>query len=114
MSNNYIKSVAGKKGEILIEVAEKGGSVGFGAGLPKKADDKPGKAFEQALNTIQLAADDVLKTLEKLDERPDSARVDFGIKFDSDSNAMLANNSGDAQLKVSLSWNVTKPDEEKA
>ena len=60
-------------------------------------------------STIKLAADSVLKTLDDLDERPDTARVDFAIKFDAESNAMLASSS-DAQLKVSLSWNTSKPE----
>ena len=114
MSNKYIESVVGDEGSILIEVGDSGGAVGFGAAIEKtKAQAEGGDAFEQALKAIHLAADSVLNTLNSLSERPDTARIDFSIKFDAEARAMIASSVNDGQLRVSLGWNTAKPEEEK-
>ena len=109
--SHYIESIVGDDGRILIEVEEAGGTVGFGA-PPASGKDKPHNAFNQALHLIQLAASSVLETLDTLEEKPSAARIEFAIKFDADARAMLAKLAGDAQLRVSLNWNTTKPEEE--
>lgn len=110
--SKHIESVAGNSGQILIEVSEAGGKVGFGvqAGEDKK---KAENAFNQGLKTIRLAANSLLETLDTLEERPDTVRVDFAIKFDAEGRAMIANPGGDAQLRVSLGWNTQQGEEEK-
>lgn len=113
MSSNYIESIVGDDGKILIEVREATSGVGFGAQPTEKARDKTRDAFNHALNTIQLAASSVLETLNTLPEKPDTAKIDFAIKFDSEARAMIAHSSNDAQLRVSLSWTTTKPKAEK-
>ena len=110
---NYIESIVGDSGKILIEVSEPGGSVGFGAQEVTTASaEKAHNAFNQALHTIQLAASSVLETLHTLNEMPDTARIDFAIKFDAEAKAMIAKSPGSAQLNVSLTWTTTKPDAE--
>ena len=108
---HYIESIVGDKGQILIEVEEASGHVGFGA---QATDDKekPGNAFNQALNLIQLTAKSVLETLETLNEKPSTARIDFAIKFDSEARTLLAKSGSEAQLRVSLGWNTTPPETE--
>jgi hypothetical protein len=108
---HYIESIVGDEGQILIEVEDPSGRVGFGAQATED-EEKPGNAFNQALNVIQLAASSVLVTLETLDERPSTARIDFAIKFDSNARAMLAKSGSEAQLRVSLGWNTTPPETE--
>ena len=110
--SHYIESIVGDNGNILIEVEEAGGGVGFGA-RPAKGQEKPHNAFNLALNTIQLTASSVVETLNTLDEKPSIARVDFAIKFDAEAGVMLAKSNSDAQLRVSLSWNTTPPEAEK-
>ena len=108
MSNNYIESLVGDNGKILIEIGDSGGAVGFGAGSSApKAQNKTKDAFNQALKTVRLAASSVLETLNTLDEKPSTARVDFGIKFNNEAKAMLSNGGSDAQLRVSLTWNTS-------
>lgn len=102
----FIESKAGKDGKILVEVKNVGGAVGFGAAKSKEQEAHIDNAFNHALNTIRLAADSVLETLETLDDRkPDHVKIDFAIKIDGQAGAMLARaDSGDAQLRVSLGW----------
>jgi hypothetical protein len=113
MSSNYIESIVGDDGQILIEVREATSTVGFGAQPTEKSKEKARNAFNQALHTIQLAASGVLETLNTLPEKPDTAKVDFAIKFDAEARAMIAHSSNDAQLRVSLSWTTTKPKADK-
>ncbi len=109
---NYIESIVGDSGKILIEVSESSGGVGFGVQEATTSEEKTHNAFNQALHTIQLAASSVSETLNTLDERPDTARIDFAIKFDAESKAMIAKSPGNAQLNVSLTWTMTKPEGE--
>jgi hypothetical protein len=105
----YIESVVGDEGKILIEVSDSTVQVGFGTAQAEKSDGKKnGKAFNQALNTIRLAAGGILETLKTLDERPDTAQISFALKFNSDEKVMLARSGSDAQLTVSLTWNTDK------
>ena len=89
--------------------------MGLVLALPKvtKILNAVDNAFNYALNTIQLTADSVLETLSTLDERPTAANIEFGIKFDAKIGAMVARNTSEAQLKVSLSWQKKDEAEEK-
>ena len=110
--SHYIESTVGDNGKILIEVEEAGGGVGFGV-RPSKNQETPQNAFNLALNAIQLTASSVLETLNTLEEKPSSAKVDFAIKFDAEVGPMLAKSNSDAQLRVSLSWNTTPSETDK-
>ena len=111
----YIESRVGNEGPILIEVSNNKTAVGFGAHQSKEEKEKADNAFNQALNTIRLAANGVLETLNTLPEKPDHVKIDFAIKIDADAQAMLAKSgSSDAQLKVSLAWRTPPPAKEKS
>lgn len=110
--SDYIETIVGD-GKILIEVGNIKGGVGFVKSKSDEADEKAEQAFGQAMNTIKLAAETVLQTLDGLSERPDAVKVDFAIKIDEAAGAMLARaDSRDAQLRVSLGWNKSPEKEE--
>jgi len=112
---DYIESKVGNEGKILIEVVNHRGRVGFGAPQTEEEKKQVDNAFNQALNTIRLAASSVLETLETLERKPDHVKIDFGIKIAPDVGAMLAlANSSEAQLKVSLGWRTPPPKDEDA
>ena len=110
---DYIESLVGDEGKILIEVSGNRGGVGFGAQKDKEGGepDQLENAFNHALSTIQLAAGSVLETLNTLKERPSSARLDFAIKIDPEAGAMIATGDSKSQLRVSLTWNTTPDDD---
>lgn len=111
---DYIESKVGNDGKILIEVENTKSNVGFGSAGTKLDDKTVDNAFNQALDTIRLAASSVLETLETLERKPDHIKIDFGIKIDPTIGAMLArSDSRDTQLRVSLGWKDTPPAEEK-
>ncbi len=102
---DYIETSVGKK-KILIEVSDNKGHVGFGVQQThEEKKQKADKAYAQAMDTIRLAAEGVLKTLNGMETRPDRVKIDFAIKIDPGAGAMLARaDSRDAQLRVSLGW----------
>ncbi|MFQ5577662.1 MAG: CU044_2847 family protein, partial [Anaerolineae bacterium] len=112
---DYIESKVGSEGKILIEISDARGNVGFRKDPTKQEKKIVDNAFNQALNTIRLAASSVLETLNTLEQKPDQVKIDFAIKVDAAAGAMLATgNSGDAQLRVSLGWHTTPPEKEDA
>lgn len=108
---DFIESTVGENGKILIEVTDNRGHVGFGA--QKTADEKKetaSNAFSQAMDTIQVAAQSVLDTLNGMEHQPNHVKIDFAIKIDPSHGAMLARaDSRDSQLRVSLGWNTPTP-----
>ncbi len=110
---NYIESRVGNEGKILIEISNSKNAVGFGPHQSGEEKEKVDNAFNQALNTIRLAANGVLETLNALPKKPDHVKIDFAIKIDDNAQAMLAKaNSSDSQLKVSLAWRTPPPAKE--
>ncbi len=108
---DYIETHVGDDGKLLIEVGSSTQGVGFGrakADVSKEIQETREQAFQGALETIRLTADSVLNTLRSLSERPDTARVDFGIKFEAEVGAMIARNTNEAQIRISFSWNTEK------
>ena len=102
---DYIETSVGKK-KILIEVSDNRGHVGFGVQQThEEKQKKADKAYAQAMDTVRLAAEGVLKALDAMETKPNRVKVDFAIKIDPAAGAMLARaDSRDAQLRVSLGW----------
>ncbi|MFQ5611149.1 MAG: CU044_2847 family protein [Anaerolineae bacterium] len=104
---DYIETLVGDEGKILIEVKTPAKGTGFATAAGDRGAKTAEMAFGQALETIRLTANSLLGTLNDLAERPDDVRVAFGIKFDREAGAMLTQEV-EAQLKVSLAWRTMK------
>ena len=92
-------------------------STGFGRVTPGSAAGEAAReAYTQVLDTIRACANGMIETVQNLDAAPSSASIDFAIKIDAEAGALVAKRMGEAQFKVSLSWQQAKPessDEEK-
>jgi hypothetical protein len=99
----YLETVAGKYGRILVEVGTHAKGAGFAKLTAEEASKTADSAFALAMETVRVTAGSVLDTLNELPERPDDVQVEFGIRFDAAAGAMLAHGP-DAQLKISLTW----------
>jgi len=110
---DYIETKVGEDGKILIEVAEGVGHVGFGSHESSHRNSKTAEqAFNQAMETIRLTAEGVVNTLNAMENQPDHAKLDFGIKIDAEKGAMLArSDSRGTQLRVSLGWKMPSTEE---
>src|SRR5262249_32743554 len=60
--------------------------------------------FEAALGKVRSAAEGILHQLRSLAQPPDSVGVEFGVKMNAETGAIIAKASGEANFKISLSW----------
>jgi hypothetical protein len=88
---------------ILVELAPK-------AGLKKVAlrredlEEQSTKAIEGAMNTIHNTARQVTTTINALSIKPSQVEVDFGIKLEAETGAIITKVGGEATFNVKLTW----------
>ena len=71
---------------------------------------KSEEAMNNAMETIQDMAQRVNSTIQKIDEhkRPDSAEVEFGLKFNGNLDVVIAKAGVEASITVTLGWDLNK------
>ena len=60
--------------------------------------------FESALEKVRVAAEAILHQLRSLVQPPDEVVVEFGVKMNAETGAIIAKASGEANFKINLSW----------
>jgi len=66
--------------------------------------------FESALQTVRCAAEGILHQLRSLAEPPDEVAVEFGVKMNAETGAIIAKASTEANFKINLTWKKSAPD----
>ena len=100
---------------ILIEVTPEPGmrEVGFlekpGPEQLKEMAEKSTQAVNGAMNAIHNMAQRVIATMDTLSNKPSQVEVEFGIKLDLESGALIAKAGGEANLKVKMTWKRDEP-----
>lgn len=61
-------------------------------------------SFDQALSIIQVSAERIISTINKLSETPSECEVEFGIKIDGEVGAVVARVHTGAHYVVKLKW----------
>lgn len=71
---------------------------------------KSEEAMNNAMKTIQDMAQRVNSTIEKIDEdkKPDTAEVEFGLKFNGNLDVIIAQAGVEASITVTLGWDLNK------
>jgi hypothetical protein len=90
------------EGTVMIEVEERGGVVPVAA--PGEAAGKAAQTFDEALGTLRPTADAFVSQFTRLDQRPDEARLEFGLGVDVEAGAFIAKMGGTANFKITLTW----------
>ncbi len=92
-------------GSIQIEVEDAKGlkPVARGAGRTVKEAQE---TFETALEGLQGVAKSLHAQLSAMEIRPDSVNVEFGIKLSAAAGVIIASGGGEANFKISLTWNA--------
>ncbi len=111
MARKVAKFVDGKT-TILVETTEEvdrqssGGmeTAGIGDKLKAYFFETADETFTDAMGAISYASNTILKEIEKIDEPPASAEVEFSIKITGKGEAMIASGGVEANYKVKLSW----------
>lgn len=111
---SYIESETKDGSTIRIEVETAAKGVGFSqAAASGKVTSEGGDAYSQTLGTIRACASGIIGSLQEMEHPPQTASVNFAIKIDAESGAMIARAADNAQFKVSLTWKQDGPDDEK-
>jgi hypothetical protein len=63
------------------------------------------KKFDDLLEVIKPISKSIIKTIEQMEEKPNSATAEFGLKFSVEGSLIFAKASAEAGLTVSLTWN---------
>lgn len=77
--------------------------------LVVKAND----TFDTALERIRSAADAMLNRLTSLTQPPDELTVEFGVKLNAETGAVIAKASTEANFTIHLKWSRAKATSEK-
>ena len=96
----------------LIEPSESEGVKTVSLKFWKKEDlaKKSEEAMTNAMITIQNMAQRVNSTIQKIDknQKPDTAEVEFGLKFNGDLDVVIAKAGVEASITVTLGWDLKK------
>jgi len=62
------------------------------------------RTFEEAVATIQPAAESLVAGLRTFVDRPDDVQVEFGVGMHAEAGAFIASAGTDANFKITLTW----------
>lgn len=89
-------------GSIWVEVETAPGAPS--RGVAEKTITAALPTFEAALENVRPIANTIIAKLKNLTIIPDQIQVEFGLKLTAQAGAILASASGEANLKVALTW----------
>ncbi len=110
MSAKIVEMVLNENSEtkILIETSEDQQSGGMGhAGIDdikNKIIEVADSTFTGAMEIISYSSNVLLTEMGKIQTKPDTAQIEFGIKINGEGKAMLASGGMEVNYKVTLSW----------
>ncbi|MDJ0707263.1 MAG: CU044_2847 family protein [Leptolyngbyaceae cyanobacterium MO_188.B28] len=67
-------------------------------------EERSADAIHHAMNTLRNMAQQVVETLNTLDNQPDQVEVEFGLKLNWEGQAAIAHSSDRANFKVKMIW----------
>jgi len=65
---------------------------------------KANESFESALDRVRWAAEGLLDRLTSLASPPDEVKVEFGVKLNAETGAVIAKAATEANFKINLKW----------
>src|SRR5579871_781424 len=65
---------------------------------------KANETFDAALDRVRYAAESMLDRLTSLTRPPDEVAVEFGVKLNAETGAVIAKASTEANFKINLKW----------
>lgn len=69
---------------------------------------KANESFETALDRVRWAAEGLLDRLTSLASPPDEVEVEFGVKLNAETGAVIAKAATEANFKINLKWTREK------
>ena len=71
---------------------------------PQDLAQKSAEAINKAMNTIGNMAQRTIAAIDTVTNKPSEVEVEFGIKLDVESGALIAKTGAEASLKVKMVW----------
>ena len=103
--NKPIEFPLANGGVIVVEIDEsERGLERVSAGRGTEYGERANETFEEALAKIKPAVDVIINTLRTLNNLPDEAEVEFGMKMSLDYGVVITTHSLDSNFKVKLVW----------
>jgi len=65
---------------------------------------KTTQTFQEAIDSVKPAVDVLIKSLDKISDRPDEIGIEFGLKVNGQVGTVIAASSVEANFKVTLNW----------
>ena len=75
-----------------------------GSGGSSEIVVKANESFESALDRVRWAAEGLLDRLTSLASPPDEVAVEFGVKLNAETGAVIAKAATEANFKINLKW----------
>jgi hypothetical protein len=95
-------------GSVLVEVADTAsGPVTRGRAGQLVTD--AGATLDSALDQLGPVVRGVVTKLREAADWPDEVTVEFSIKLSADANVIIARTAGEANFRISMSWNRERP-----
>ena len=94
---------------VLVELAPVSGTRSVST-LSKDIEQKSAEALNCAMNTIHQMATYIVSTMNSVSEgiRPSQVVASFGLKLTSEGNAIITKGSLEANINVTLTWELKK------
>lgn len=89
---------------ILFELSHRKGQVKGSSPHPQELATKSAQALGQAMGAIQTLANRTTETLSKLSNPPSDFELEFGIKMDAESGAIVSKSANEGNLRIRLRW----------
>ncbi len=89
---------------VEVEEAEPEGGMVYAGTRPGAVAEKATQTFEAALEKVKPAANTIIAKLRGLSDPPDEIEVEFGLKMNADTGAIVASAGVEANYKVTLTW----------
>ena len=75
-----------------------------GAIAPSEIVVKANESYETALDRVRWAAESLLNRLTSLASPPDEVAIEFGVKLNAETGAVIAKAATEANFKINLKW----------
>ncbi|NEP11513.1 MAG: hypothetical protein F6K14_15140 [Symploca sp. SIO2C1] len=71
---------------------------------PEALAQKSTRAVDKAMGMIRAMAKRTIGTLDTLSNKPNQVELEFGIKFNTEADALIAKTGTEANIKVKMVW----------
>lgn len=89
---------------ILVEFTPQSQTENTATLMRTDLEERSAEAIHHAMNTLRNMAQQVVETLNTLDNQPDQVEVEFGLKLNWEGQAAIAHTSERANFKVKMTW----------